>query len=829
MYPRSSISPNHDDPVSMHLLLETAIGDSQQYEVLSFEETDDLKKQLSLISSRIEATKRKLVLEIKLRDAASSLNRLHSSNNRESFGGGAGSPPKRHRRSVLGSRGSNSEVLSQTDNELATSTRKCDDMAQELWRLEKRAQEIQKRLLEHTAGVLQMTHKGFLKDLPPPSPESSPEYLNGNELSPYLNGTHDFDEKSFYQTLDTMLDLKDGEKKSGSSRSTQEFEEQTQFILKTERRLEDFNKRLRDSISQANQRSKEPLAPPMGLQKDDEDPIVALQEQLNYLEKGFDIIQEDQNNALQSAKRSVYKTEERLEDLNTQIHGMITRSKQDQNMQYPLPPEMSGQNSAAQILYLEEGLDKLEQTMQHLTDANHNFSSSSTFQEEKVGQMETVLQGLWDIMLAGEEESMQRSQTQQTSGLNEPRDSRLTNATFSLPDFSAKVQALYTSATGLQEQKDILARQIQQQRTLNSKSDAEKDAQLSDLKLELNQTKESLDTKHRELQNSKDELALLVVGLDAAKKDAALQDQRVVDENKALKAEREASREAEEQLFTELQVKQDEVAKLQAELQEFKDDSGISHAEMLGKLGESEARIQNLSSQLESQNEELDNRQASENILKQNIEEKHRELERAQRELQKLETDMVHLRTEVTFARAELDGAYGTRAQRAAEVASNPALQKELDDLNGRNASLNNELTILKAQHNNVGNENKEMAERIQVLQRELSETIAEYEIMTKSSIEFEKEREQLENALDRLRDRCESLETELSDEKLRWLGVKSPGASGGKDGNAPATTSTMVLKNEFKKMMRETRAENMKNLRVSKDVPIELTLLIKI
>lgn len=809
--------------------METAIGDSQQYQVLSFEETDDLKKQLSLISSRIEATKRKLVLEIKLRDAASSLNRLHTSNNRESFDGGPGSPPKRHRRSVLGSRGSNSEVLSQTDNELATSTRKCDDLAQELWRLEKRAQEIQKRLLEHTAGVLQMTHKGFLKDLPPPSPDSSPEYLNGNELSPYLNGTHDFDEKSFYQTLDTMLDLKDGEKKSGSSRSTQEFEEQTQFILKTERRLEDFNKRLRDSISQANQRSKEPPAPPMGLQKDDEDPIVALQEQLNYLEKGFDIIQEDQNNALQSAKRSVYKTEERLEDLNTQIHGMITRSKQDQNMQYPLPPEMSGQNSAAQILYLEEGLDKLEQTMQHLTDVNHNFSSSSTFQEEKIGQMETVLQGLWDIMLAGEEESKQRSQTQQTSGSNESRDSRPTNATFSLPDFSAKVQALYTSATGLQEQKDILARQVQQQRTLNSKSDAEKDAQLSDLKLELNQTKESLDSKHRELQNSKDELALLAVGLDAAKKNAALQEQRGVDENKALKAEREASREAEEQLFTELQVKQDEVAKLQAELQEFKDDSGISHAEMLGKLEESEAHIQNLSSQLESQNQELNNRQASENILKQNIEEKNRELERAQQELQKLETDMVHLRTEVTFARAELEGAYGTRAQRAAEVASNPALQKELDDLNGKNASLNSELTILKEQHNNVGNGNKEMAERIQVLQRELSETIAEYEIMTKSSIEFEKEREQLENALDRLRDRCESLETELSDEKVRWLGVKSPGASGGKDGNAPGTTSTMVLKNEFKKMMRETRAENMKNLRVNKEFPIELTSLIKI
>lgn len=817
MHTHSSALLNHDDPVSMHLLMETAIGDSQQFEVLSFEEADDLKKQLSVLSSRIETTKRKLALEIKLRDAALSLNRLHSSNSRESVGAAPEASPRRHRRSVFGSKGSNHEVLTQTDNEMAVSTRKCDDLAQELWRLEKRAQDLQRRLLEHTAGVLQMTHKGFLKDMRPPSPDSVPDYLNGNELSPHFNGTHDFDNRSFYQTLDTMLDIKDGERNVISGRSTQDFEQQTQFILKTERRLEDFNKRLRHSISQANQRSKEPPALPISLNNDDEDPAVALQEQLNYLEKGFEIIQEDQNNALQVAKRSVYKTEERLEDLNTQIHGMIIRGNQDQNMQYPLPPEMSGQNSASQILYLEEGLDKLEQTMQRLTDANHTFSSKSTVQDEKAEQIETILLGLWDIMLAGEEESGQSGRLQQANELHESGELPMNKVPFSLPEFSTKLQALYARATGLQEQKEILARQVQQQRSLNSKSDAEKDAQLSNITSQLDQTKESLKATDGELQTSKEELALLMVSLNTAKEEAALREQQKgMDERNALKAEQESRRETEEHLFAELQARQDEIAKLEAELQELKDDSGISHAEMLAKLEESEVRIQSLTSQLEAQNEEIKNRQASENILRESVEQKNHELEKAQQEMQNLEAEMVRLHTEVTVARAELDGAYGTRAQRAAEVASNPALQKELDEMNGKNSALVSELAALKAQQNSAGNGNAEMAERIQVLQRELSETIAEYEVMTKSSIEFEKEREQLENALDRLRDRCESLETELSDEKVRWLGVKSPGPSNGKDGNVPGTTSTMVLKNEFKKMMRETRAENMKNMRVS-------------
>ena len=87
---------------------------------------------------------------------------------------------------------------------------------------------------------------------------------------------------------------------------------------------------------------------------------------------------------------------------------------------------------------------------------------------------------------------------------------------------------------------------------------------------------------------------------------------------------------------------------------------------------------------------------------------------------------------------------------------------------------------------------------------------------MTKASIEYEKERENLENNIDGLRDRCETLETQLSDEKVKWLGVKSPGPPGSRESMGASSTSTSVLKTEFKKMMRETRSENMKALRVS-------------
>lgn len=801
----------------MHLLTETALGDSQQYGVLSFEELDDLKQQLALLTSSIDANKRKLFLESKLCDAASSLNRLHVANDRESIVGAPGNS-KRHRRSFLGSRGSHGELFNKTDDELAKSTKKCEDLAQEIWRLEVSAQEVQRRLLEHTAGVLQITHKGFsAKEMQPPSPESIPEYRNEQGISLFLDGSHDFDDRSFYQALDTMLDIDDRPHEHGRNHSTEDFAEQTRTILETERRLEDLNQRLRDSISEANANFRRLPVPPARLPEVDEHPVRALEEQLTYLEKGVGAMQEDQNNALHEAKRTIYATEERLEDLNTQLHGMITRSNQDQNKPYPLPPEMSGNTPEAQIHYLEEGLDTAEQTLHRLTEASAALSTRSTAHEEKAEQLETVLQGLWEIIVAGEEESGQRdlqSMVGDLSGSNEPTSRR---ARFSLSEFSAKIQALYVRATNLQEQKEILARQIQQQKELHNKSEVEKDRNIADLTVEADQAKQSLERRSEELQNSKDETIILKERLDEVRQEMEMREQqRRLDEAKAAEAEKQRGTEMQHQLDAEIQKKQDEVTRMQAALQTLEHSANSKNIDLTSQLEVSEKSIQDISSQLDALHAVIEHHQTNEEMLRHHVEQQTQEAESAQKETRNLETELVRLRTEVTVARAELDGAYGTRAQRAAEIASNPALQKEIEELTARNTVLVGELAALKIQREGDGKADADSARRIEILQRELTETIDEYEVLTKTTLEFEKDREQLERVIDGLRDRCEALESELSEEKVQWLGAKSPGSSAPKDASAPGTTSTMILKTEFKKIMKETRAENMKALKVS-------------
>lgn len=808
------LDPN--DPVSMHLLMETAMGDSQKYEVLSFEEVDETKKQLALLTSRIEATKRKLVLESKLRDAAQSLNRLNTNKGRDASGEGPPNSPKIHRRSVVGSRSSGgSDLFSKTDSEMAAITRKCEELAQELWKLEQRAQKLHKLLLEHTAGILQMTHKGYLSKVAPPvTPGTMHGYTQGN--SRFIDGADDFDERSWYRSHDSLDEFGTGfgnERRQGDNArgpKSEEFARQTETIMATEKKLNDLNARLKEMLGHTHIEQPLKTTPSHSSEHNLES---GLEEQLALLETGFEAINKSHNDTLQRTESESHLTEQRILGINTRLHANLTRSGELPNPEFSAPPQASGNSMKDHVSYLEGGLEVMEQRIQHLKDALHTSSSRSTTHQKNAEQLETVITGLWSIMFVGEADDRQQNGLDRSVDVGELNGGH--EDEFSLQKFSARVQALYSRATALEEQKEILTHQLQQQRELGSQSMSEKESHLADLRTEHEKTKRALDISDREAKATEVHLALAVERLDAARQDAILrEEQKGMDNDNALEADKAARREAEEQLLIELQAKEEEISELATRLTELRDEGEIARIDLQAKLQESEERVQDISAQLNEVVEARAQFEATEARAKQAAEEKTKEIGRMHQEMERLESEVIRLHTEVTVARAELDGAYGTRAQRAAEVAANPAIQKELDDLSDRNKSLLEEVTALEARGSSANGGNSELTERVKLLECELTETIGEYEIMTKSGIEFEKEREQLEGMIDSLRDRCENLDSQLSDEKVRWLGMKSPG-SGGRDSLVPSNTSTMVLKNEFKKMMRETRAENMRVLRV--------------
>jgi chromosome segregation ATPase len=691
----------------MHLLMETAIGDSKGYGVLSYEELEELKRERTMLFSRIEATRRKLALESKLRDAAQSLNRLYSTQGRressESNLDKSPTSPKKHRRSFLGSRNSNAETISRTDDEFAASTRKCEELSNEMSTLEKRLEEVQRKILEHTAGVLQMTHRGLKKNIRrgelPRSPESM---MSTNHQSiPAFDGISDFDERSFYRTnvFDEGGLQGPGNMLNGNSPASIA---QVQALNDAEQRLKDVNTRLRDMVLRADPEEKREPPPLLPSGEGNLKPEIKIQEHLGYLAVGLDAIEAHQARTLHDAQASTHDAATKLEDINVRLRGMLERTSPNEQAPVALPLDSQGKGLQAQFALAMATLDRLNQRL--------------------------------DLFM---------------------------------------------------EQKEILGRQIQQQRDLNFKSDAQKDAQIRELTDEIEDARRLHTIAEREEQSLREQVNLLMEQIDAARQEAALAEQKHnVSSNNALQAEKEARRQAEADFRAQLKSQQDQYTQLQADmarLQENFDRQTQSHLTMVNDLTKAKE---------------------SADI----------EIQRCHAEMKDLESEVVRAQTDLTIVRAELDGAYGTRAQRAADVSMNPAIQKEIDDLNDDKAALQRQIDYLKSEQQNAGASSEELQAKLELLQKELKETIEDYEVMTRASIEFEKERDQLESQIDSLRERGEALEAQLSDEKLKWLGMKNGGPG---QGGPTESTSTMVLKNEFKKMMRDTRAENMKALRV--------------
>ncbi|KAJ9394679.1 hypothetical protein DTO282F9_8405 [Paecilomyces variotii] len=729
-HPRSSALLDVTDPVSMHLLTETAIGDSLGYEVLSFEEVEELKKEHSLLSTRVEATKRKLALETKLRDAARSLSRLHSpksSRTSEDYGSDPSPGSHRKRRSIFGRNGD--DYYDKADEELAASTRKCEELAQELWRLERRTQDIQRRLLQHTAGILQMTHKGLKKNLNKNGANSSHDSRNGESIYG-VNGGMDFDDRSLYRPADYLDESNGGYGRNGH----QSMGVDLSAIQNTERKLEELSGRMRAMILQNSTDSDVDPVPQLSSHGGPVNPTAAVEAHIAYIENSLQTLSFQQERGPGGTGDSDSETKRELEDINNRLHEVlgVSGAGSARSPTIAPPPQFSDENTLQEHMrYLSDGVDTLQRRVESLV-----------------------------------------------------------------------------------EQKSILTTQIQQQRELNSKSDAERDSHIADLTQQLMEVRRDLEHSETNHQSTREELASVVEQLEAARQDLSLRDQEQgKDDSEAVEIERQARIQAEEQ-----------VSHLEDVLQQIRDEADAQ----IKQANDLRSQAEENSSRLEEALQQLRNEAEAE--VKEATEARSQAEERVTRlegEMRELETDIVRAQTELTVVKAELDGAYGTRAERAAAVAANPAIQKEIDELNLRNINLSEELAALKAEQSSkhaAGNSG--LQQRVQTLENELRETIEDYEAMTKASIEFEKERDKLESVIDSLRDRCENLESQLNDERIKWMGIKSPIPL---TPNGPAeTTSTMVLKNEFKKMMRDTRAENLKLLKAEQEERRKLEALVR-
>lgn len=731
------------------------------YEILTFEEVESLKKEYASLTSRVDAMRRKLALEMKLRDAARSFSRLKPAHDQHEG--------------------------QKYEDELATSNRNCEDLTQALSKLERRTQNVHRQLLEHTAGVLQMTHKG-LKKGPKKNMVRTPESVYSSNTR---GSVYDFDERSLYKTSDHLDLFGTPDKRATAANQGAGTLVAIDSIQNTERRLEELSNRMHEMMLQVKIDEDLGHVPPPSTDGEPANPAMYIEAHLAYIERGL--------NALNTGRgeSSIGDAEEQLRDINARFHNVLAQSGLPLSPTISPPPHLSDGGFDKQLSYLRAGIENLQSRIEDLL-----------------------------------------------------------------------------------EQKSILKTQIQQQRELNSKSDAERDAHLTEIVEQLAGARQELELSERRGDAVRKELALAMEQLDAlcnerqqdeqqsehADSDALASERearvRVEEENARLDALIQQSREEakiqHEEVETVRAHAESEIARLQTIIEELHSQANAKAEEASEACERAEQALSELEISMEQTRADAEARveeatalraQAEETALRAeaNLSQLQAALERTrsdaearveeaitlrtqaeenaarlQAELTELESEIVRAQTELTVVKAELDGAYGTRAERAAEVAANPVIQKEMDFLNRRNRELAEELEAFKTNSAGSGG----LQQRVEMLEKELRETIDDYEAITKASIEYEKEREAFESNIDSLRERCEQLETQLYEERINCMGVNST-ASPARDG-APTSTTTVFLKNEFKKMMRDMRAENMKILKAEQEERRRLELLVR-
>ncbi|KAH7021177.1 Up-regulated during septation-domain-containing protein [Microdochium trichocladiopsis] len=765
------------DPLQVHLMTETALFDSREYQILSEEEVDHLKKMIQTTNQRIEQTRSNLAVQTKYRDAAVSMSKLYSPPRSV---GGRGSPVDvRHSAS--------SQDAEEADAERRAVQQRCEELASELFLLEKRVMDGRRRLLEHTAGILQLTHskskkpgtKAQLVNGVPPSPESMHTATHGRnsiELAP--DDFFLFNEGSLYQSFDQLDALVEGAggkpieppvrspireqqrqltfeserlRSENDDLRTQmeqlihelgairdESADQFQLITNTERQLEAFNNQLRTILNKTDPERGSGLgAPPSNQGKRGS----MLENHLQYLDGGL--------SALDEASSHNSGAADKMRQISAQVQQILRGS----DASHPDPPE-SAEGLDEQVQYLQDSLRRVQGEIERAA----NSSQSTSADRQKSEQSDAVLSGLWDIIQSGladvREKKQERRRDRQDRGLEVDEDDMSDgesfdpNETYSLQAFSNKVQWLYSRAISLQDQKAVLKRQIKQQRELNSKSDSEKDEALRQKAEEVEESKSAQLVAEKELASVRMELSQTMGELDDLQKSRG-EESDAIDQARTILKERNAR-----------------IASLES-----------SSKEVSTRLAQTEAELEQIGAQLDEAEEA---KAAAEKALN----DKEAQMKAKEAELEQMTGLYAELKLEATMARAELEAAYGSRSERAAEIA---ALHdtSQISKVQQRTQTLEQELKATAKDLADVVAQSLEAEKKIGTLEADLDRALAEKSrLKDELEAELSETKQQIEQRLEaevaRLQKDRQELQEALDQERFRANGPLSPGGSRG-------------------------------------------------
>jgi len=442
--------------MTMHLLVETAVEDSLDYEILSIEDLDALKKDQRNLRRRTETLKSKLQLEVKVRDSAQSLFSLFPEHE------AATAPTKR--RSLLGSRKDSGNSVrtssfQKAKEELAKSVRTCEDLAKEIWGCDSRQRDLEERQLRHTAGVFQAQHRLLLQE------QEQEAAQNGNEAR------DSFDFRNMVQNgtgrgYDGIMEIPQRHSILGRQIAHQQNDliMQRDALARTETRLQHFHRRLH---SLAVEYSPEVL-PQEELEFYATDTPSAIFKHLDHMEQGLATIER-----APMRNQEIESTRVKVRELSAMMHGVLNKSVTGQRRTFE---SQESSDVTSGLLQLENGLHILQEHQSKLDNRIEEFQSKELTQDHEVQRCTDALHRLWDTLVSSEKRLAKlrtpESEGESPFGYDAFDEDQEQGTSFSIASTLTKTQRLCDRAARLYEQQLALRNQFQQEqeRSVNSGS-----------------------------------------------------------------------------------------------------------------------------------------------------------------------------------------------------------------------------------------------------------------------------------------------------------------------------------------------------------------------
>ncbi|ORY77301.1 Up-regulated during septation-domain-containing protein [Protomyces lactucae-debilis] len=755
---RNSLLLDASDELGLQFLVSAAAFDSAEYTVLSLEEVERLKREHILLKSRIESSTRKLALESKVRDASQNLVKLHQTRNKR--------------------------LSKQAEEQLHVASRKVDELATELWRLQRREATTRQQLMEHTAGVLSRSVR-------------QAEQLR--QLATY----QDFDEAHLY--LDASVSFQSGHDGSHESTAMEDSAHKevnlarerswvreestpkpdlvtTEVVMRAEARLRDTHKQLRSFLDHKASQQDE----------DDEEADEAssgqrLEQQVAKLDESLLTFQE----------QHLQQKEERL--LLEEQQEKLLKALWDALKGDPLV-EVTQDVLVAKV-------QELQAALQTLTEERAQLTANKDEADEQHAAAMKDLQALYEKELDEVQDKLDDIHEQHDLKVREVQ-----SLSSKVRDHEGTIEKHSNDLTHAHSQLDEL---VQREATL-------KNAALTD---------RSLAKQHEETLAQMLQTTSTTRSADAD----ALQKQR----QRADELEKQVNKHQSEVRIhrDRLEMKDQEVLQLQARVEELKKehegnllDVSKKHEASLIELSDLTQDRNAIVAKLQGKDRELAAAQQALSEAQTKIDQLETQVkafEEQETMLKELEKDVLELTKANAVLKAELEALQGSQAERdvAQAQASRDALvmtleaekasmQEQIVELTTRHASLMDDLghaqrmveTTRTAQRETQRGDDKQKAfeARCELLQTELDAMLMEYEAMTRSALFYESQRTKSENKSDALMEKVVTLEAQVADFQVQTLGLV-----GGKDAGPVEPPTTAQLRKEFRKLVQNLRGEH--------------------